>query len=244
MNRSENSNHEPTEFFHYYGQIQWVSDVFLNKRVFFPHPSKFNDPFDPPKYHSTFENVGVFTLTPNAKSILMWSHYANSHYGLCIGFENDGKNPCSGAAKIVYKKEDEFYFSQIPENDPLSSLKIKANFWKYENEWRIIETGNGENKKGFYRQIPGRIIRIILGCRFINHTHESKRNYIEFQNVFKEAFNQYFNVIWSNRNRNDTDWDEKPPRANQNEVLLQQVVPMPDKYGLRLRTLAKLRWKE
>src|ERR1017187_10535113 len=38
--------------------------------------------------HSVKKANGIFSVTPINNNILMWSHYANSHKGLCIGFDS------------------------------------------------------------------------------------------------------------------------------------------------------------
>lgn len=39
------------------------------------------------KLEAALRNIGVLCLTPNATSLLMWSHYSYSHTGFCLGFE-------------------------------------------------------------------------------------------------------------------------------------------------------------
>jgi hypothetical protein len=52
------------------------------------------------KYH------GIFTVTPVNNNILMWSHYANSHKGFCIGFDSKiiFEHLVTGGGPVLYNK--------------------------------------------------------------------------------------------------------------------------------------------
>lgn len=45
--------------------------------------------------------MGVYSLSERLDSPLMWSHYADSHHGVCIGFDPDF-DPFSLAQKVEY----------------------------------------------------------------------------------------------------------------------------------------------
>lgn len=91
-------------------------NILINREIFFPLSKYFNDPFDsqllPGEYIESLikmgvydtessklfdeallkkkqETYGVYCLSKESKSILMWSHYAVSHKGICFGFKND-----------------------------------------------------------------------------------------------------------------------------------------------------------
>jgi DUF2971 family protein len=77
--------------------------------VRFTQPKFFNDPFDLPTYpkkatpnaidgmlenirtwgkgYIWAENIGILSLTRTPNNPLMWSHYANKHEGMVIGFD-------------------------------------------------------------------------------------------------------------------------------------------------------------
>ena len=125
------------------------------------------------RFKNTLSNTGIFSLTKNKHSILMWSHYANKHKGICIGFSPVRKgNP--------NEKLSDFWCRAWPVNYPVSNAlpivniykdnsesfaKIvftKARCWKYEDEFRIIDMKNGPG----YKYIPeGIISSVILGCK-------------------------------------------------------------------------------
>ena len=132
-------------------------------------------------------NFGVLCLSSINNSILMWSHYADQHKGIVLGFErshdNDlgDKNKCDKVlywksfpevdiANIINKFELFGLGKPRVSNPNISDILIneilvrkqfyqKAQCWEYENEWRLIEPTFG------YRPLPGKICEIIFGYK-------------------------------------------------------------------------------
>jgi hypothetical protein len=88
--------------------------------------------------------VGVCCFSLNPLSNLMWSHYADSHRGVCIGFKyNILQN--NVRAKVNYQKSKlklPSFFMELGEADKNQHIRnvlfTKSKEWKYENEYRII----------------------------------------------------------------------------------------------------------
>lgn len=99
--------------------------------------------------------LGVLCLTNDHKNLLMWSHYAGSHSGICIGFDASFY-PLSTAKAIRYTSER----PQVPlvegpvVNDAIieSIFLSKSPHWKYEAEWRSIKRPVRESEKDFYKK--------------------------------------------------------------------------------------------
>jgi hypothetical protein len=91
----------------------------------------------------------ILCLSERNNDTLMWSHYANSNQGFCLGYnrlkldvflrEKFGTHP------FAFRKVK--YFEEYPEIKPLigknednllNRLFSKSNIWKYEQEWRFI----------------------------------------------------------------------------------------------------------
>jgi hypothetical protein len=114
------------------------------------------------------KNSGVVCLSEVSDAILMWSHYAKHHTGICIEFE---RKPDSllGDAEICSPVQ---YSSKYPAVDLgrmlLSRdgqtlnlmLRHKADCWAYEKEWRLI-TNSGDKQC----HLPGPISKVIFGVR-------------------------------------------------------------------------------
>ncbi|MDO8342658.1 MAG: DUF2971 domain-containing protein [Cellvibrio sp.] len=91
-------------------------------------------------FNEVIRQVGVFCLSEVNDSILMWSHYANEHKGICIGFDT-GKSMFQLAWQVKYQEEFPIILRPKDNEEILlnKSLLTKAGCWSYEKEWRIIK---------------------------------------------------------------------------------------------------------
>lgn len=104
-----------------------------------------------------FNDFGVLSLSDSDENILLWSHYAASHKGFCVGL--DVEKLCATANKnlrptIPSNLFPVEYAEDYPVLDPFSkvgggkiealnlSLTIKSRDWSYEKEWRLIIMGD------------------------------------------------------------------------------------------------------
>ncbi|MBU0903419.1 MAG: DUF2971 domain-containing protein [Gammaproteobacteria bacterium] len=121
----------------------------LSGRVYFPTPSKFNDPFElsakvnistsplldqlstrekeevqrifrlrtPEAVSEEWRGkIGILCLTEDPLNILMWSHYAHNHTGICIGFDTES-SPFNSAKQVTYNGErPQAEFNSDPES--------------------------------------------------------------------------------------------------------------------------------
>jgi len=104
---------------------------------------------------------GIVSMSSRWNSILMWSHYSDSHKGICVGFweEKLRKSGFFGAgAQVRYHPQNEF-----PQIDPfekdkfeniLTETQSKAFDWSYEKEFRL--------SKLFYPKIPSKEDRTVV----------------------------------------------------------------------------------
>lgn len=104
----------------------------------------------------TMSETGVCCLSTNPDNILMWTHYADAHRGICLRFTPICK-------KLSKFDNDQVHFEYAypvtySVNRPVINvlekygdehlnlaLLTKADYWSYENEWRMIG----------YREGPG-----------------------------------------------------------------------------------------
>lgn len=93
-------------------------------------------------------NFGVTCFSESDNSLLMWSHYAHYHKGLCVEYEllEFSNQIRFSPAPVVYCKKrpcineinlDDREFSS-PFGFLLENLLTKSPEWSYEREWRII----------------------------------------------------------------------------------------------------------
>ena len=107
-----------------------------------------------------FNRFSYFCMAEKPNNILMWSHYADSHKGVCFKFD-------------LLQDLDTFlitipvdYNSDYPEFDTLNGnpSKIiirKSPYWSYEKEHRTIKV----NSPGLHKINKNALVGIIFGCR-------------------------------------------------------------------------------
>lgn len=131
------------------------------------------------------QDLGVFCLTRSKDNILLWSHYANSHRGFCVGFES--KQLFYECLQQGIKGGDVVYSIEYPIINPLMDLfeqiinqtYIKSHFWFYEQEYRLSKLYSVGKifhiSKSCFKEIT-------LGCE-ISNAH--RQEIVEF---FKNEF--------------------------------------------------------
>lgn len=110
-------------------------------------------------------SAGVLSLSARADHVLMWSHYADSHRGICVRFRASSTTPFFGRAQRVVYQADRPVLNLIhdsPEAQSEKALLTKADFWSYEEEWRIVEHEAGP---GVHKFPAGLLDAVILGAR-------------------------------------------------------------------------------
>ena len=114
------------------------------------------------------KNSGVVCLSEVCDSILMWSHYAQNHKGVCFEFtraENNYLGDEERCSPVRYERHyppidlGQMLINQDGETIRLM-MKTKSWEWAYEKEWRLI-TDCGD--KEYPLSWP--ISRVILGVR-------------------------------------------------------------------------------
>jgi hypothetical protein len=131
-----------------------------------------------------FKTYIIWCLSEIRNNVLMWSHYARSHHGICVGFETVIKDD------LLFIKIDDFdlkyhpnkffhdflllskveYCDECPypynifddSRHLLTFLKIKGKDWEYEQEHRII-LSHGEINKNIIRFDKSVLKEVILG---------------------------------------------------------------------------------
>jgi len=96
--------------------------------------------------HDAQRNVGIFTMSARHDHILMWSHYADSHRGLCLEFAvSDSMLFGCSLTHVVYQKEYPKFniYDEIDQQWTSNYLATKSHHWSYEEEWRIFYHEHG-----------------------------------------------------------------------------------------------------
>lgn len=114
----------------------------------------------------------VLSFSEDPKHPLMWSHYADAHRGICIGFRRDS------LPKTVRVR----YPQRVPRLDPSladeertrAAFLTKRAAWAYEREWRLIGTNEASAGRSYVALPSGAITQVILGDR----TSEDDRSWV------------------------------------------------------------------
>ncbi len=127
-------------------------------------------------------NFGVFCLSERCDSILMWSHYADCHKGICIGFDTTYfKQPHIQKVEYSDKYPKLNYYKSSPEEMDRGILFSKSEEWAYEREWRIVVP---EIENRVVNLSSDSISSIIFGCNCSKDTVSS------YAKILKEKWPQ------------------------------------------------------
>jgi Protein of unknown function (DUF2971) len=123
--------------------------------------------------------TAILSLSEKPDQILMWSHYAAGHTGVCIQFKATHDVGYFGAALPVHysKLYEEYPILADGREQARRVVLTKSDNWKYESEWRVVVVGGnvfGETPGDKYYLIqPEALIGIIFGCQ-ISGEHRNK----------------------------------------------------------------------
>lgn len=151
------------------------NELLSDGRMFMPCPAKFNDPFDcslDKSIRLSFIESAIGCFSTVSNNVLMFSHYADKHSGLCIGFDTRGlirslsnnNKPLSADLRPVW------YFSKMPplslDTEPALCATCKYDIWSYESEFRIFMKSGPSliPSRSFYFD-RNSILEVIYGCK-------------------------------------------------------------------------------
>lgn len=127
---------------------------------------------------TAINKFGFSSLSEDSNNILMWSHYANDHKGIVIGFEFPELEGNTNLQKVKYKDslneikikdfahfliadcESDYYHSIL-----MKDYSLKACAWDYEKEWRIWRS-----KPCYYHFKPEQVKEVWFGLNTSNET--------------------------------------------------------------------------
>lgn len=121
------------------------------------------------KIPNILEGLSVCCFSKNPSNILMWSHYANKHEGVCVKFDTLNSSIFQTATEVSYGSPflPKYNFFTDSKNEGLhKQIYNKAPDWSYEEEMRIVNL-NGDEKVSFNKI---HLVEIIFGYKCdLNH---------------------------------------------------------------------------
>ncbi len=148
------------------------------------------------------ELIGILCLSESPDNLLMWAHYADSHRGFVIEF--DQRSPFFNRR---VNDEDELRHLQrvaycptrpsltLSDVNDFSPFMTKGTDWEYEAEWRMLLPldeaskvfGEGTQAVHLFEFPAEAISAVILGCRMASDKKEEVRqilsNFPHFNHV-------------------------------------------------------------
>lgn len=128
---------------------KYIVDIFLNQRLYSGSFRNLNDDLEGQFFSAAFqeikrvrlnpkekEHISVCSFSENYKNHLMWSHYADGHRGIAIGFEIDDSTYT--IEKVNYNGLVNFNYLPNKFLDIKSVFLNKTKDFSYEEEFRII----------------------------------------------------------------------------------------------------------
>src|SRR5215469_5085557 len=141
---------------------QWAVDDIIKKRIRISLIDQTNDPFElwcvsqPSRalrdalraYKKEMnEKFGLLCFSEDWVNPLLWSHYADKHRGICLGFDMDDR----ALRQVSYVRERPALRLPLSEENADQLLWTKYWDWKYEQEWRSwLQLDERENGHYFY----------------------------------------------------------------------------------------------
>lgn len=147
-------------------------------------------------FNNIRNNLRIFCLSEVNNNVMMYSHYADSHKGICLEFKVTDDPFWEEVEYVRYKNnvpdfhpfhnDIKFIHKELIEIETL----IKSCTWSYENEWRIIKDG----PYPMIHKFPSNILTsIIFGYQtstedklFIQRIIEKRTTSIQLKEVVKK----------------------------------------------------------
>lgn len=118
------------------------------------------------------ENVGIFSMSAKRDNLLMWSHYADYHRGICIEFKTTG-GKLFGCDILNIDYADKYPKFTVYDDMDLERVRkyisTKSLDWEYEEEWRIYYKETGCQ---YFRSENEELSGVILGARISRRNKE------------------------------------------------------------------------
>lgn len=118
------------------------------------------------------DRIAMLCFSDEWKSPVLWSHYADGHKGICLGFELDPRLGLRGIQRVNYKDDKLRAIDKIVVDDLTTELQelllvTKFSHWKYERELRaFVELSKMLREHGRYFHPLGeglRLTEVVLG---------------------------------------------------------------------------------
>jgi hypothetical protein len=175
--------------------LEYVRNTIVERELYFSDPQTFNDPYDcniARHLRDKLEPCGVLCLsTADCDMILMFSHYADRHRGVCLQFEIDDDDTIDAIAPLNGREVD--YLDTIPLfEDPSSAhltLLAKYKKWEYEKEYRVFQKVKSDGDR-IVKYKLGQLRGAIFGMHMSSDDSLLLKHWFELGKHENVSFNQ------------------------------------------------------
>ncbi|TAN25028.1 MAG: DUF2971 domain-containing protein [Castellaniella sp.] len=116
----------------------------------------------------------IYCLGPDPTNVLMWSHYAGDHQGICLEYSLRNEVMCC-ALECEYVSEFPLLLPyDSADSAEFRTLLAKSKIWHYENEFRLVAQERSQavehtdtlmTDDGFLQLPDGALTAVIVGCQ-------------------------------------------------------------------------------
>ena len=182
-----------------YVSLQFATETIEKQRLYLNDGLNFNDPFEirvtdrKTKYVKRVDGLHILSMTNTFKNKLIWSHYTQSHKGICLTvkvpkrfvyplcytsarvYEDSDVDEIIRKSKIYSKRNLVKDYSELNRNKKIALIKDKK--WAYEKEYRLVFDKSDESELIFENgnwYLPVKITNIYLGVNFDKNVSDIK----------------------------------------------------------------------
>lgn len=142
------------------------------------------------------DELGIYCLTTLKDNILMWTHYSDNHKGFCVEFDSQNYEFFQQALPVEYSKvmptlnvlDITVGETHKNANKLAELLLIKAEDWRYQNEWRLVYTPK-QGGPGIHKYPEKLLTGVIFGFQIAPENQEKIINWCRGRK-FKPRFYQ------------------------------------------------------
>ena len=202
-----------------YVSLQFAAETLEKQRLYLNDGLNFNDPFEVRVCNRKtnvirhIEGLHILSLTNSFRNKLIWSHYTQSHKGICLTvkvpkrfvyplcytsarvYEDSNIDEIIRKSKIYSKRNLVKDYSELNRNKKIGLIKDKK--WAYEKEYRLIFDESDEPELIFENDnwyLPVKITNIYLGVNFDKNNSEIKNKIFPIFSICLSVNSQDFSV--------------------------------------------------
>ena len=174
-----------------YVSMEHLASTLENQRLYLNDGRNFNDPFElavtdrKTKRIEFIEGLHILSLTNSYRKKLIWSHYTNSHKGVCLTvrvpkalvypvcytskrvYTDSDIDRILATGKASVKKNLQKIYTSLSREKKIAFIKDRK--WEYEKEYRIVFDKEDESELICEEEnwfMPVKITNIYLGVNF------------------------------------------------------------------------------